>query len=166
HPDQQGNVRGMSAKGDEIQGSFRAAVRYPPGKGGKTKTKFQTVRPTFGDDGLSKLLIAKNVTVNAHAVDTGTPLWQTIVFGFGPTLLIVGLFVVLARRSSAGGMLGSFGRSGARRYEHSAQRTTFKDVAGIDEAEEELVEVVDFLRNPERYLKVGGSIPRGVLLAG
>ena len=166
HQVQQGNVREISSKGDEIQGDFRTAVRYPLGKGGKSSSKFQTVRPTFGDDGLSRLLIAKNVTVNARSVDTGTPLWQTIVFGFGPTLLIVGLFVMLARRSSAGGMLGSFGRSGARRYEHSAQRTTFKDVAGIDEAEEELVEVVDFLRNPERYLKVGGSIPRGVLLAG
>src|SRR5438128_25578 len=162
---QQGNVREISSKGDEIQGTFRVAVRYPPGKG-KSNAKFQTVRPTFGDDGLSKLLIAKNVTVNAHAVDTGTPLWQTIVFGFGPTLLLVGLFVAIARRSSAGGMLGSFGRSGARRYEHSAQRTTFRDVAGIDEAEEELIEVVDFLRNPERYTKVGGAIPRGVLLAG
>jgi cell division protease FtsH len=166
HQVQQGNVREISSKGDEIQGSFRTAVRYPPGKKAKTNTRFQTVRPTFGDDGLSRLLIAKNVTVNAHSVDTGTPLWQTIVFGFGPTLLLVGLFVALARRSSAGGMLGSFGRSGARRYEHSAQRTTFKDVAGIDEAEEELVEVVDFLRNPERYTRVGGAIPRGVLLAG
>jgi cell division protease FtsH len=163
---QAGNVREISSKGDEIQGTFRVAVRYPPGKGGKSKTKFQTVRPAFGDDGVSKLLIAKNVTVNAHAVDTGTPLWQTILFGFGPTLLLVGLFVFLARRSSSGGMLGSFGRSGARRYEHSAQRTTFKDVAGIDEAEEELVEVVDFLRNPGRYLRVGGAIPKGVLLAG
>jgi cell division protease FtsH len=163
---QQGNVREISSKGDQIQGTFRSAVRYPVGKSGKTNTKFQTVRPTFGDDGISRLLIAKNVTVNARSVDTGTPLWQTIVFGFGPTLLLVGLFVAFARRSSAGGMLGSFGRSGARRYEHSAQRTTFKDVAGIDEAEEELIEVVDFLRNPDRYLKVGGAIPRGVLLAG
>src|SRR5438132_1383956 len=166
HQVQQGNVREISSKGDEIQGTFRVAVRCPAGKGGRTKTKFQTVRPAFGDDGISKLLIAKNVTVNAHSVDTGTPLWQTIVFGFGPTLLLVALFVALARRSSGGGVLGQFGRSGARRYEHSAQRTTFRDVAGIDEAEEELIEVVDFLRNPDRYLRVGGAIPKGVLLAG
>src|SRR5205085_12494873 len=153
-------------KGDEIQATFRAKVRYPPGKDGKSNTKFKTVRPTFGDDGISRLLIAKNVTVNAHPVDTGTPLWQTIVFGFGPTLLLVGLFIALARRSSAGGMLGSFGRSGARRYEHSSQRTTFRDVAGIDEAEEELIEVVDFLRNPNRYTKGGGGIPKVGLHAG
>ncbi|MBV9212586.1 MAG: ATP-dependent metallopeptidase FtsH/Yme1/Tma family protein, partial [Actinobacteria bacterium] len=163
---EQRNVKEISAKGDEIQGTFRTAVSYPPGKSGKSNTKFQTVRPAFGDDGLSRLLISRDVTVNAHAVDTGTPLWQTIVFGFGPTLLLVGLFVFLARRSAAGGMLGQFGRSGARRYEHSAQRTTFRDVAGIEDAEEELIEVVDFLRNPNRYRRVGGAIPKGVLLAG
>src|SRR5207248_7415761 len=140
----------------------RVAVRYPAGKGGRTKTKFQTVRPAFGDDGISKLLIAKNVTVNAHSVDTGTPLWQTIVFGFGPTLLLVGLFVALARRSSGGGVLGQFGRSGARRYEHSAQRTTFRDVAGIDGAGEGLIEVVGFLRNPDRHLRAGPPVPKGV----
>jgi cell division protease FtsH len=165
---QASNVVEISSKGSEIQGNFRKAVSYTPAgdKKAKSVTKFQTVRPDFGADGLGPLLINKGVTVNAHKVDTGTPLWQTLVFGFGPTLLLVFLFVALARRSSAGGALGAFGRSGARRYEHSSQRTTFKDVAGIDEAEQELIEVVDFLRNPGRYRKVGGAIPKGVLLAG
>src|SRR5919197_859367 len=166
---QAGNVVEISSKGSEIQGDFRKAVSYTPAEGEKAKsvTKFQTVRPEFGADGLGPLLINKGLTVNAHKVDTGTPLWQTIIFGFGPTLLLVFLFVMLARRSSsAGGVLGAFGRSGARRYEHSSQRTTFKDVAGIDEAEEELIEVVDFLPNPDRYRRVGGAIPKGVLLAG
>jgi cell division protease FtsH len=166
---QQGNVSEISSKGEEIQGDFKKIVKYPAGKNAKDIDKFQTVRPAFGDDGLANLLIKQNVTVNAHKVDTGTPLWQTIIFGFGPTLLLVFLFVWLMRRAAAsggGGMLGSFGRSTAKRYEHSSQRTTFKDVAGIDEAEDELIEVVDFLRNPDRYRKVGGTIPRGVLLAG
>jgi cell division protease FtsH len=164
---QAGNVSEISSKGEEIQGDFKAKISYPPGKDAKQIDKFQTVRPAFGDDGLAKLLINKNVTVNAHKVDTGTPLWQTLIFGFGPTLLLVGLFIALARRSTqGGGVLGAFGRSGARRYEHSADRTTFKDVAGIDEAEQELLEVVDFLRNPDRYRKLGGAIPKGVLLAG
>jgi cell division protease FtsH len=163
---QAGNVSEISSKGEEIQGDFKKAVGYPPGKDAKQVTKFQTIRPEFGDDGLTSALLKNNVTVNAHKVDTGTPLWQTIVFGFGPTLLLVGLFIALMRRSSSGGMLGSFGRSTAKRYEHSADRTSFKDVAGIDEAEEELLEVVDFLRNPDRYRKVGGAIPKGVLLAG
>jgi cell division protease FtsH len=163
---QTGNVAEISSKGEEIQGDFKKAVSYPPGKDAKQVIKFQTVRPEFGDDGLTKALLDQNVPVNAHKVDTGTPLWQTLVFGFGPTLLIVGLFIAIARRSSAGGALGSFGRSTAKRYEHSADRTSFKDVAGIEEAEDELEEVVDFLRNPTRYTRVGGAIPKGVLLAG
>jgi cell division protease FtsH len=166
---QAGNVSEISAKGESIQGDFKKAIQYTAKEGQKAKTvdNFKTVRPAFGDDGLANLLITKNVTVNAHKVESGTPLWQTIVFGLGPTLLLVFLFIALARRSSsAGGVLGSFGRSGARRYEHSAQRTTFKDVAGIDEAKEELAEVVDFLRNPDRYRRLGGAIPKGVLLAG
>jgi cell division protease FtsH len=161
-----GNVAEISSKGEEIQGTFKKAITYPPGKDAKQVTEFQTVRPDFGDDGLTQALLKQNVPVNAHKVDTGTPLWETLIFGFGPTLLLVGLFIALARRSSAGGVLGSFGRSTAKRYEHSADRTTFKDVAGIDEAEEELEEVVDFLRNPNRYRRVGGAIPKGVLLAG
>ncbi len=164
---QAGNVSEISSKGQEIQGDFKKDVAYPPGKDAKQITQFQTVRPDFGDDGLTQALLKNNVTVNAHPVQTGTPLWQTIVFGFGPTLLLVGLFIALMRRGSgAGGMLGSFGRTTAKRYEHSENRTTFKDVAGIEEAEQELMEVVDFLRNPQRYLKVGGAIPKGVLLAG
>jgi cell division protease FtsH len=164
---QANNVAEISSKGEEIQGDFKKAVTYPPGKEAKQVVKFQTVRPEFGDDGLTSALLNHNVPVNAHKVDTGTPLWQTLIFGFGPTILLVGLFIALMRRaSSGGGVLGSFGRSTAKRYEHSAERTTFKDVAGIEEAEEELEEVVDFLRNPTRYTRVGGAIPKGVLLAG
>src|SRR5436305_12854707 len=135
---QTGNVAEISSKGEEIQGTFKKEITYPTGKDAKQVTKFQTVRPEFGDDGLTQALLKQNVPVNAHKVDTGTPLWQPLLFGFGPTLLLVGLFIALARRSSAGGMLGSFGRSTAKRYEHSADRTTFQDVAGVDEAEDEL----------------------------
>jgi cell division protease FtsH len=84
----------------------------------------------------------------------------------------VGLFVLLMRgaaKNMAGGGAGgwsSFGRARARRYEDSEQRTTFADVAGIDEATEELEEVVDFLKHPDRYRALGGVAPRGVLLTG
>jgi cell division protease FtsH len=87
--------------------------------------------------------------------------------GFGPTLLFLGLLFLLLRR--AGGMqnaLSSFGRSRARRYAPSGDRVTFADVAGIEEAKSELSEVVDFLRHPEKYGRLGGRIPHGVLLAG
>ena len=93
----------------------------------------------------------------------------TLLLGFLPTILLVGFFVWLSRRQAgrAGGVLGGFGRSTARRVKPGEQeRVTFDDVAGIDEAEDELVEVVDFLKNPQRYTKLGARIPRGVLLYG
>ena len=83
-------------------------------------------------------------------------------------ILLVFLFVWLSRRAAGGqmGAIGAFGRSKARRVEGNDTKVTFKDVAGIDEAKGELTEVVDFLKNPEKYQKLGGRIPRGVLLAG
>jgi len=94
----------------------------------------------------------------------------SVLLGFGPVILIVALFVWMARRAGAGGGgltgLGAFARSRARRVEAGEQRVTFRDVAGIDESKHELLEVVDFLKNPERYQRLGGRIPRGVLLAG
>src|SRR6185436_4624232 len=84
--------------------------------------------------------------------------------------LLVLLFVWFARRAAGaaggGGMLGQFGRSRARRVEAATQDVSFKDVAGIEEAEQELAEVVDFLKNPDKYRRLGARIPRGVLLAG
>ncbi|HYM56321.1 MAG TPA: ATP-dependent zinc metalloprotease FtsH, partial [Solirubrobacteraceae bacterium] len=91
-----------------------------------------------------------------------------LLLGFGPVILLVGLFVFLARRAGgagAMGALGNFSRARARRSE-GEQRVTFDDVAGIDEAKAELTEIVDFLKNPERYSRLGGRIPRGVLLSG
>ena len=98
-------------------------------------------------------------------------LLQTILFSFGPTLLIIGLLVFFLRRAAqqagGGGMLGQFGRSKARRAEGGEDtRVNFTDVAGIDEAKEELSEIVDFLKRPEKYQKLGARIPRGVLLSG
>ena len=92
------------------------------------------------------------------------------MFGFGPTLLFLLLLVWIFRRAAQGGGgaggLMSFGRSRARRVEAADQHVTFNDVAGIDEAKAELTEIVDFLKNPDKYLRLGGRIPRGVLLSG
>jgi cell division protease FtsH len=164
---EQGNVKEITSQSDKIQGTFKKEVKYPA-TNGKTSDKFKTVKPAFDDPGLLQLLISKGVVVNAHALDQGTPWWQTLLFGFGPTLLLVGLFIFIARRAAAGGAggFGGIGRSRARLYEPTKQRVTFKDVAGIDEAEDELIEIVDFLRNPDRYRRLGGTIPRGVLLSG
>ena len=107
------------------------------------------------------------MVVNAEPLDTGAPWWQNLLLGFGPTILFVFLLFWLMRRAgNVQNVLGSFGRSRARRYQPSGDRVTFADVAGIDEAKAELTEVVDFLRHPEKYQKLGGRIPHGVLLSG
>jgi cell division protease FtsH len=158
-----GNVKEISSEADTVKGDFRREVKY---KDDKAK-RFETEVPAFANDRqLSQLLEEKNVTVSAKAPGDRS-LLTTILIGFGPTLLLVAAFIFLARRAAGGGgggVLGGFGRSRARRVETST--VTFKDVAGIDEAEDELVEVVEFLRNPDRYRKLGARIPRGVLLSG
>ncbi len=163
------NIAEVTSRGETIQGTFKQPVTYPP-DGEESSLQFETERPTFADDDLLTQLIDQGVVVNATPVDQPVPFWQQLVFGFGPTLLLVWLFISFARRASSGlsglGGLGGLGRSRAQLYDASAERTTFDDVAGIDDAEEELVEVVDFLRNPDRYRRLGGRIPKGVLLAG
>ncbi len=160
-----GNVREITSKGTAIQGNFREEVTY--GKSKPTR-RFRTEVPAFAnDDALSRLLQQKGVVVNAQPLDTGPPWWQSLLLGFGPTILfLLLLFFLLRRAGNVQNVLGQFGRSRARRYQPSGDKVTFADVAGIDEAKAELTEVVDFLRHPEKYRKLGGRIPHGVLLAG
>jgi cell division protease FtsH len=164
-----GNVETITSTGTAVQGTFKKPVRYPQ-VGGTRTTQFSTEIPAFADiNALSTLLQSKGVVINAKPLDTGSPWWQSLLFGFGPTLLFLGLLFWLFRRAAGagGGALASFGRSQARRYNAvTSERVTFTDVAGIDEAKEELAEVVDFLRNPSKYSRLGGRIPRGVLLSG
>jgi cell division protease FtsH len=160
-----GHVKDITSKGTAVQGTFTQPQSYA---GSKATTLFQTEIPTFADDTtLSALLQRKGVVVNAQPLDTGGSWWQNLLLGFGPTILFVGLLFLLIRRAgSMQNILGSFGRSRARRYQPSGDRVTFADVAGIDEAKAELSEVVDFLRHPDKYRKLGGRIPHGVLLSG
>jgi cell division protease FtsH len=141
------------------------------GAGTVAYADFATQIPAFGTQNLLTKLIAKGVVVDAKP-PAGPPVWQTLLLYFGPALLFVGILVLIMRRArtgagaGGGSMLSSFGRSRARRYAPSQQRTTFADVAGIEEAKEELSEIVDFLREPERYRRLGARIPKGVLLTG
>jgi cell division protease FtsH len=164
------NVQEISSTDQTIEGTLKKKATYtPPGGKAETVDKFTTQVPAFvATAGLTQLLDEKNVVVNAKAPDSGRSTFWTVILGFGPTILLVGLFVYFARRMSAGGgALGGFGRSQARRVQPDTQtRVTFEDVAGIDEAENELVEIVDFLKNPKRYQRLGARIPRGVLLYG
>jgi cell division protease FtsH len=169
---QSGQVKSISTKGDEIQGSFKAKLRYPESNKKATPTKlFATQIPTFWNDAqLTALLKEKTVEINAKPTTESKSLLAELLLGFGPTLLIVGLFVLLARRAAkaggAMGALGNFGRSQARQVDPEKIRVTFDDVAGIDEAKAELSEIVDFLRSPEKYGRLGGRMPHGVLLSG
>ena len=160
-----GHVKQITSKGTAIQGSFTQKESYA---GSKPTMLFQTEIPAFANnDALSALLEQKGVVVNAQPLDTGAPWWQNLLLGFGPTILFIFLLFWLMRRAgNVQNVLGSFGRSRARRYQPTGDRVTFADVAGIDEAKAELTEVVDFLRHPDKYRKLGGRIPHGVLLSG
>jgi cell division protease FtsH len=166
-----GNVKEISSTGDSIQGSFRKATRYPASDtSAQPTTNFSTQVPSFANNSqLSNLLTSKGVTIDAQSTDSGPSFFTSLIFGFGPTLLLILLFVLIMRRAASGGGAGglmSFGRSRARRVEAIDQPVTFQDVAGIDEAKEELTEIVDFLKSPDKYLRLGARIPRGVLLSG
>jgi cell division protease FtsH len=163
------NVATVTSTGEMIQGSFTRPTSYTPeDRSAEQVTRFVTQRPSFADDTLFQQLQSASVPVNANPPDEGPPIWQQLLLGFGPTLLLVWLLVALSRRAGgAGGALGSFGRSRAMLYRPDAgPGTTFADVAGIDEVKGEVTEIVDFLRDPDKYRRLGAKIPRGVLLSG
>src|SRR3954454_22936303 len=167
-----GNVERISSTGATVEGKFKKAVTYPKtGNDSRTSTTFETEIPLFANgDELSKLLEDNDVVIEAEPINQGRGFLARLLLGFGPVILLIALFVFLARRAGGAGgpmgALGNFGRSRARRVGGGAQKVTFSDVAGIDEAKAELSEIVDFLRNPEKYQRLGGRIPRGVLLSG
>jgi cell division protease FtsH len=161
-----GNVSEVTAQDAAIKGTLKRAIHYPArDKNAKPTTRFSTRVPDFADTrALDRLLRTNGVEVTAKA-PPGTPWWQTLLAGFGPTILFFGLWYWIMRRSGSGGMF-SFGKTKAKQYEPTTQRVSFADVAGIDEAKDELAEIVDFLRDPDRYRKLGARIPRGALLTG
>jgi cell division protease FtsH len=165
-----GNVASITSLEDTVDGELKRSVRYdPPGNAEPRQvTRFKTQIPAFIDHAeLTRLVSSQDVVVNAKTEDKGREFWANLLLGIVPWLLFVGFFVWMMRRYSSGGMLGGFGKSTARRVESTELgRVTFDDVAGIEDAERELEEVVDFLRRPERYHKLGARIPHGVLLYG
>jgi cell division protease FtsH len=160
------NVTSVTTTGDSITGVTKTAVK----EGGVTATHFTTQRPSFADDSLEPLLEQHGVTINAQPPNPPLPLWETLLLSFGPTVLIVLVVLYFLRRAaaagSAGGLLGAFGQSKARLYDAERPGATFADVAGIDEVKQELQELVDFLREPQKYERLGGMVPKGVLLIG
>jgi cell division protease FtsH len=160
-----GNVQSITSIATTIQGDFVHATK--PAGTSPASTHFVTEIPSFADTNqLSLLLQRHGVVVNAQPLDNGGPWWERLILGFGPTIVLLLLLVWLFRRMSGSRTAGALGRSRARRYQPGRETITFADVAGIDEAKQELTEIVDFLRDPEKYRRLGGRIPRGVLLSG
>ena len=177
-----GNVQRIYSRGESITGRFRTVVLFPARPEGSAATDsvqgltrrvtdFSTTLPAFVDPGLETLLIAHGVEISAEPIQQDN-IWISLLLSFAPALLIIGLYVWIFRRASRQGGLGGgglmgIGRSTARRFDkETEQRVTFQDVAGIEEAEQELVEIVDFLKDPARYTRLGGTAPKGVLLIG
>ncbi|MEU6679550.1 ATP-dependent zinc metalloprotease FtsH [Streptomyces sp. NPDC046853] len=166
-----GNVTKIYSKGDAIQGQLKKEQEKPGDAKGKY-TKFLTQRPAFADDKLWDDLTKHDVTVTAEPVVQERSFLSNLLISLAPMLLLVFLWIFIARRMSsgmgggAGGMLGRKAPPKPVELEPGEQRTTFEDVAGIDEVEGELSDVVDFLKNPGAYREMGAKMPRGVLLAG
>jgi len=125
---------------------------------------FSTYAPD--DPNLVGLLQNNNVKITARP-DSGSPWYVSILVHWGPFILIIGIWIFLMRRMQGGGnRLFSLGKSRARRADERSTRHTFADVAGVEEAKEDLVEIIEFLRDPQKFRKLGGRIPKGVLMVG
>jgi cell division protease FtsH len=165
------NVHDIDSKSDSITGHFNKPLTYPADSTSKPTKNFETQIPSFANNRqLDALLTEHGVIQDASNPNSGPSTLVSILVGFGPTLLFLLLiffvFRAMSRNAGGAGGLMSFGRSRARRVEADDQHVTFEDVAGIDEAKDELTEIVDFLKSPDKYLALGARIPRGVLLSG
>ena len=147
-----GEVQSVELSGNDITGSVAGGNR------------FRTYAPPQYE-GLANILVERDVVVTAREA-TASP-WATLLYSWAPILLIIGFWVFFMRQVQSGGNKAlSFGKSRAKLSSNTKKKVTFKDVAGVDEPKEELQEIIEFLKEPQRFQKLGGRIPKGVLLMG
>lgn len=147
-----GQIESVTLTGSEITGTSDSGDR------------FRTYAPPQYE-GLVNKLVERDVAVTAKAA-ANSP-WVTLLYSWAPILLIIGFWVFFMRQVQSGGNRAlSFGKSRAKLSSNSQKKVTFKDVAGVDEPKEELQEIIEFLKEPQKFQKLGGRIPKGVLLMG
>jgi cell division protease FtsH len=148
-----GEVNNVKIQGNAISGNFRDG------------RPFQTYAPD--DPNLVKTLTDQGVKITAAPSDEGSPTLFSILISWFPMLLLIGVWIFFMRQmQSGGGKAMGFGKSKARMLTEKTGRVTFEDVAGIDEAKQELEEIVEFLKDPQKFQRLGGKIPKGCLLVG
>jgi len=146
-----GEISEVTIQGDHINGKL------------KNNSLFKSFAPK--DDQLVEKFSGKGVKITAKPVEESA--WLTILISWAPMILLIGIWIFFMRQMQAGGGKAmAFGKSKARLITDKSKRVTFADVAGIDEAKSELEEVIDFLKDPKKYTKLGGRIPKGLLLVG
>ena len=147
-----GNVRSVTIAGNQITGKLRGD---------------ESLRTTIPSDYPGIIDVLQEAGVAIEVKESNTPAWLSFLINASPFILLFGFWIFMMRQMQAGGNKAlSFGKSRARLLTSQQKKITFKDVAGVDEAKEELQEVIEFLREPQKFQKLGGRIPKGVLLVG